>query len=72
GAVAVDMETAILYVLGLLRNVKTASVLIVSNSLVKPSRFLLADELKSFVKRVAVSVLEALIKTPADMKQLNR
>lgn len=64
GMVAVDMETAILYVLGLLKNIKTASVLIVSNSLVKPTKFFLADELESFVKRVANSVLEALIKTP--------
>ncbi|MFN3268391.1 MAG: nucleoside phosphorylase, partial [Zestosphaera sp.] len=69
GAVAVDMETAILYVLGLLKNVKTASVLIVSNSLIKPTRFLLADELEKFVKQVASSVLEALIKTPTNVKR---
>ncbi len=64
GVVAVDMETAIIYVLGLLRNVRTASVLLVSNSLVKPTRFLLADELEGFVRRVAGSVLDALVKTP--------
>lgn len=69
GAVAVDMETAILYVLGLLRSVKTASVLLVSNSLVKPTKFLLADELESFVKRVATGVLEALTKTSVSTKQ---
>lgn len=64
GAVAVDMETAILYVLGLLKRVRAASVLIVSNSLVKPTKFLLAGELEGFVKRVATAVLEALIRTP--------
>ncbi len=69
GVVAVDMETAILYVLGLLRNVRTASVLIVSNSLIKPTRFFLADELEKFVKQVASSVLEALIKTPTNVKR---
>ncbi len=68
GAVAVDMETAVLYVLGLLRGVKTASVLIVSNSLVKPTKFLLAEELESFVRRVASSILEALVKTPTNTK----
>ncbi len=68
GAVAVDMETAIIYVLGLLRNVRTASVLLVSNSLVKPTKFLLADELEGFVKRVASNVLNALVKTPAPTK----
>lgn len=67
GAVAVDMETAILYVLGLLKRVKTASVLIVSNSLVKPTKFLLAEELEMFVKQVASSVLEALVKTPTNV-----
>lgn len=70
GAVAVDMETAILYVLGLLRSVKTASVLLVSNSLVKPTKFLLADELEGFVKRVATGVLEALIMTSVSTKQV--
>lgn len=69
GVVAVDMETAVLYVLGLLRSVKTASVLLVSNSLVKPTRFLLADELEGFVKRVATGVLKALIKTSVSTEQ---
>lgn len=64
GIVAVDMETAILYVLGLLKKVKTLSVMIVSNSLVKPTGFLLAGELETYVRRVADSVLRALVKTP--------
>ena len=68
GAVAVDMETAIIFILGLLRNVRTASVLLVSNSLVKPTKFLLANELEGFVKRVASNVLNALIKTPVPTK----
>jgi len=68
GAVAVDMETAVIYVLGLLRNVRTVSVLLVSNSLVKPTKFLLANELEGFVRRVASNVLNALVRTPAPVK----
>jgi len=61
GVVAVDMETAILYVLGHLKKLKTASILVVSNSLVKPTGFKLAHELEPYVKRVAPAVLEAIV-----------
>lgn len=63
GCVAVDMETAVLFVLGLLRKVKTASILLVSNSLVKPTGYLLAEELEKYVKRVAHLILNALVRT---------
>jgi 5'-methylthioadenosine phosphorylase len=63
GAVAVDMETAVLYVLGLLKKVKVASVLIVSNSLVKDTGFLTARELEVYVRRLAPLILRSLVKT---------
>ncbi|MEL9999756.1 MAG: nucleoside phosphorylase [Desulfurococcaceae archaeon] len=63
GMVAVDMETAPILAVSLLRRVKAASVLIVSNSLVKPTGFALASELERHVKDVAPAVLEALIRT---------
>lgn len=61
GVVAVDMETAPMLAISLLKKVKAASVLIVSNSLVKPTGFALAGELERHVREVAPAVLEALI-----------
>jgi 5'-methylthioadenosine phosphorylase len=61
GMLAVDMETATLYILGQLKKLRTASVLLVSNSLVKPTGFKLAHELEQYVRKVAQAVLDALI-----------
>jgi 5'-methylthioadenosine phosphorylase len=61
GMLAVDMETATLYILGQLKKLSTASVLLVSNSLVKPTGFKLAHELEQYVRKVAQAVLDALI-----------
>lgn len=63
GFLGVEMETAILFLLGLIRNVKTAAVLIVSNNLTegREGRFLTAGELRDAVLRVGKAVLNALI-----------
>ncbi len=64
GFLGVEMETAILFLLGLIRNIKTAAVLIVSNNLTedRAGRFLTADELREAVMRVGKSVLDVLTK----------
>ncbi|WP_243679680.1 hypothetical protein [Vulcanisaeta souniana] len=56
------METAILFLLGLIKNVKTAAVLIVSNNLTegRAGRFLTASELRNVVLKVGKAVLNAL------------
>lgn len=61
GAVAVDMETAIIFILGLLKRIKVGSILIVSNSLVKPSIYALASELEKYVREIAPAVLDAIV-----------
>ena len=62
GFLGVEMETAILFLLGLIRNVKTAAVLIVSNNLTegRAGRFLTASELRDGVLRISRAVLNAL------------
>ncbi|MEM4914056.1 MAG: purine-nucleoside phosphorylase [Desulfurococcaceae archaeon] len=60
GVVAVDMETAPLLAIGLIKKVKVASLLIVSNSLVKQTGFALAPELEVHVREVAPAVLRAI------------
>ena len=64
GFLGVEMETAILFLLGLVRNVKTAAVLIVSNNLTegRSGRFLTASELRDIVMRVGRAVLDVLAK----------
>ncbi|MEZ0393778.1 MAG: purine-nucleoside phosphorylase [Desulfurococcaceae archaeon] len=63
GAVAVDMETATILSLGLLKGFGAASVMIVSNSLVKPTGFALAKELEGHVREVAPAILDSLAST---------
>ncbi|ADN50504.1 purine-nucleoside phosphorylase [Vulcanisaeta distributa] len=62
GFLGVEMETAILFLLGLIRNVKAAAVLIVSNNLTegRAGRFLTASELRDVVLKVGKAVLNAL------------
>jgi len=62
GVLGVEMECATLFTLGLLRGLKTASLLIVSDSLVRKGEgeTLPAERLESFVEKAASAVLEAL------------
>lgn len=62
GAVAVDMETALLFVLSRLKRFKAGSILLVSNSLVKPSIYATAAELEKHVREVAPAVFDAVVK----------
>jgi 5'-methylthioadenosine phosphorylase len=62
GVVGVEMECATLFTLGLLKGFRAASLLVVSDSLVKEgeSEILPADELRPYVERAAEIVLKAL------------
>lgn len=60
GLVAVEMECAGLFTVSLMRGVKTACVLVISNSLVEDLGHASAEDLKSKVVDVARVVLEAL------------
>ncbi|MGC8983031.1 MAG: purine-nucleoside phosphorylase [Desulfurococcaceae archaeon] len=61
GAVAVEMETAMLYVLSKIRRFKALSVLIISNSLVEETGYPTAEELKKYVGEVGPALIEALV-----------
>ncbi len=63
GVIAVEMECAALFMLGLMRRVKTAAILMVSDSLVEDLGFAGAEELREFADRSARVALNALIKT---------
>ncbi|WP_069806933.1 purine-nucleoside phosphorylase [Vulcanisaeta thermophila] len=62
GFLGVEMETAILFILGMLRGVKTGAVLVVSNNLTegRGGRFLTAQELGPVMERVGQAVFKAL------------
>ncbi len=62
GIIAVEMECAGIFTVGLMRKVKTAALLIVSNSLVEDLGFASAEELEQYVFKAAEIVLESLIK----------
>jgi 5'-methylthioadenosine phosphorylase len=61
---AVDMETAALYILSRIKGFKAVSVLLISNSLIKETGYLSADELREYVIRVAEPLLEGLVSFP--------
>ncbi|BCU66610.1 5'-methylthioadenosine phosphorylase [Sulfolobales archaeon HS-7] len=62
GVVAVEMELATLFMLGKLRKVRTAGVLIISDNLVKGGEWIAREELEERAIAGAKVVLEALIK----------
>ncbi|MCD6278807.1 MAG: purine-nucleoside phosphorylase [Desulfurococcales archaeon] len=63
GILAVEMECAGLFMFGLMRKVRTAAVLLVSDSLVEDLGFASAEELREYALKAAEVALEALIKT---------
>ncbi len=63
GAIGVEMECASLFLLGLMRHVKTAAVLMVSDSLLENLGFADANELREYARRTALIVLNVLSKT---------
>lgn len=62
GALAVEMECAILFTLGLLKKIKTAAILIVSDSVKKKGVFLSSKELEPYVERACKVILESYLK----------
>ncbi|HUI86740.1 MAG TPA: purine-nucleoside phosphorylase [Nitrososphaerales archaeon] len=68
GVVAVEMECATLFTLGLLRGFKAASLLVVSDSLVNKAEktMALADALAGSVDKAAKIVLDAITGLPGD------
>ena len=65
GVIGVEMECATLFALGLLRGFKAASLLIVSDSLVKESQRKMApaEKLTEHVKKAERIILDALTST---------
>ncbi|HDI02352.1 MAG TPA: nucleoside phosphorylase, partial [Ignisphaera sp.] len=63
GIIAVEMECAALFMLGTMRKIKTAALLLVSDSLVEELGFASAEELKPYVEKASIAVFETLIKT---------
>lgn len=66
GAIAVEMEVAVLYALAGLRGYRAAALLVVSDNLVVPGKEELRghEELEEYVARAGEAVLEALVATP--------
>ena len=61
GIIAVEMECASFFALGLMRRFKTGALLMISNNLMEPSAgFARAEELKERAEKAAKIVLEAL------------
>jgi 5'-methylthioadenosine phosphorylase len=63
GYVAVEMECATIFGLGMLRRVKTASVLLVSDNLSEAQPMANAEALKEHVERASRIVFKSLIRT---------
>ncbi|MEM0038571.1 MAG: purine-nucleoside phosphorylase [Zestosphaera sp.] len=61
GIISVEMECASIFNLSLMRGVKAAGLLVVSNSLVEDLGHATADELKRHVGRAATVAMDALI-----------
>ena len=60
GVIAVEMECSGLFMLGHMRGVKVAAILLVSDSLVEELGFASAEELREYALRAAKIALEAL------------
>ncbi len=63
GIIAVEMECAPLFMIGAIRGVKVASLLLVSNSLVTDIGFASAKELRPYAIKAARAAFNALLKT---------
>jgi 5'-methylthioadenosine phosphorylase len=71
GIIGVEMECATLYILGLLRGFKSASLLIVANSLVDPvqAEFAPAQVLRPYVDKAAEILLNAVVGFPSALQR---
>ncbi|MEM1943218.1 MAG: purine-nucleoside phosphorylase [Candidatus Caldarchaeum sp.] len=66
GYIAVEMECATLFGLGMMRGVKTGSALLVSDNLAEMTPMVDAEYLKPFVEKAGRAVLSAAVKAPLD------
>jgi 5'-methylthioadenosine phosphorylase len=62
GCIAVEMECATLFGLGMLRGIKTGSALLVSDNLAEMTPMVDAEYLKPFVEKAGKAVLKAAVK----------
>ena len=65
GYIGIEMECATIFGLGMIRKVRTASLLVVSNNLVEEPELAGAEELKPYVEIAGLAVLDALAGTSA-------
>jgi len=61
GVLAVEMECATLFMLGLMRKFRAGALLLVSDSLVEDLGFASAEELKPYVEKAVYALLDALV-----------
>ncbi len=61
GFIAVDMETAILYMLGWMRGWRTLSVLMISNNILEKTRLYTTEELRDNLIKLYLEILEFLV-----------
>ncbi|MEM4186632.1 MAG: purine-nucleoside phosphorylase [Candidatus Caldarchaeum sp.] len=66
GYIAVEMECATLFGLGMMRGVKTGAALLVSDNLAEMTPMVDAEYLKPFVEKAGKAVLSAAVKIPLD------
>lgn len=66
GYIAVEMECATLFGLGMLRNLKTGSALLISDNLAEMTPMVDAEYLKPFVEKAGRAVLSAAVKVPLE------
>ncbi|MCS7110279.1 MAG: purine-nucleoside phosphorylase [Candidatus Caldarchaeum sp.] len=66
GYIAVEMECATLFGLGMLRNLKTGSALLISDNLAEMTPMVDAEYLKPFVEKAGKAVLSAAVKVPLE------
>lgn len=66
GYVAVEMECATLFGLGMLRNLKTGSALLISDNLAEMTPMVDAEYLKPYVDKAGKAVLSAAVKVPIE------
>jgi 5'-methylthioadenosine phosphorylase len=62
GFIAIDMETAILYMLGWMRGWRTLSVLMISNNILKKTKLYTTEELRDNLTKLYLEILEFLVK----------
>ncbi|MCS6783579.1 MAG: purine-nucleoside phosphorylase [Candidatus Caldarchaeum sp.] len=66
GYIAVEMECATLFGLGMLRNLKTGSALLISDNLAEMTPMVDAEYLRPFVEKAGKAVLSAAVKVPLE------